>query len=332
MFELVEKYINGKLTAEELARLRSFFDTRSDEELTAVMRKIWETNDGRPAPMEEQLRRMKDKIDAHLGMERESLPKEKTHRLTLSDWLLRVAALLLPLFVIISLYLMDSNREMNNQMKNSLTFVTDKGQLATVNLPDGSVVELNQDTKLEYNAAAFRGAERRVKLEGEAFFKVKHKEDASFVVGMEDAEVTVLGTEFNVEARRKKGDVTVILEKGRLSVAAMKTRKSEMLSSGDIAVVNRRTGNIAVTTMGKVPVRVDWRNKSLVFQNAPLKEVLRELTEAYGTGFKLGRIRNNYRFNGVLPTDNLSEAIKIVSESCNLKVRRMKNGFSVSDL
>ena len=60
---------------------------------------------------------------------------------------------------------------------------------------------------------------RSVSLEGEAYFKVNHREDESFVVDVSDAEVSVLGTEFNVEARRGLATVTVIPGQGKLHVS-----------------------------------------------------------------------------------------------------------------
>lgn len=329
MYELIEKYIKGQLTAEELALLKSCFATSTQEELEAAMRKVWDNNDGVPAPSAEQLLRMKQGIDARIAAS-EPLKLKNPSRSRLPLWLLRVAAVLLPLFVVATFYLLERNRQMSSQMERSLTFVTGEGQRASVNLPDGSVVDLNQNSKLEYSAAAFHQGMRSVSLEGEAYFKVNHREDESFVVDVSDAEVSVLGTEFNVEARRGLATVTVILDKGKLHVMALKTRQEQTLSTGDEAVIDRRTGTISVTAVEKAPVRIDWLHKSLVFHDAPLGYVLRKLAEAYGVDFE-SRLAGNYRFNGVLPTDNLDESLRIICESCNLKVRTKGKDYVLTE-
>lgn len=331
MYELIEKYINGQLTAEELALLKSYLATCTQEELKAVMHKVWDSNDGVPAPSEEQLLRMKHGIDARIA-ETEGGGKMGVSRIRLSHWVLRVAAVLLPLFVVATVYLMESNRRMNRLMENKLTFVTGEGQQASVNLPDGSLVNLNQNSKLEYTAAAFRHGKRSVRLEGEAYFNVNHREDDVFVVAVSDAEVSVLGTEFNVEARSGKAFVTVILDKGRLHVMATKTRRGLNISSGDEAVIDRRTGNISISTLEKAPVRVDWLNKSLVFHDASLENVLQMLEKTYSINFQR-QMRGKCRFHGVLPADNLEESLRIICKTCNLKVRNEKerNTYVVSD-
>ena len=68
--------------------------------------------------------------------------------------------------------------------------------ISTFNLPDGTTVHLNKDSRLEYDET-FGQEERKVRLEGEAYFDVTRMEDCSFIVDLDGASITVKGTSFD---------------------------------------------------------------------------------------------------------------------------------------
>ena len=71
-----------------------------------------------------------------------------------------------------------------------------KGQRASLMLSDGTKIWLNSQSKLIY-PTQFSDKERNVRLEGEAFFDVAHKEHLPFVVHSPLLAIKVLGTKFN---------------------------------------------------------------------------------------------------------------------------------------
>ena len=73
-----------------------------------------------------------------------------------------------------------------------------KGSKGSVTLPDGSVAWLNTNSKLTY-PEKFSDKYRKVKLEGEGYFKVKKNEQAPFFVETNQMTVNVLGTSFDVK-------------------------------------------------------------------------------------------------------------------------------------
>ena len=68
--------------------------------------------------------------------------------------------------------------------------------ISTFRLPDGSVVHLNKNSRLDYNGSFGKGI-RKVQLTGEGYFDVKRMEDCRFVVDLDGANITVKGTSFN---------------------------------------------------------------------------------------------------------------------------------------
>ncbi|WP_316837395.1 FecR family protein [Pedobacter nutrimenti] len=92
------------------------------------------------------------------------------------------------------------------------------GERKQLLLPDGTKVWLGPGSKFNYPDRFF-GVKRTVKLEGEAFFEVKHDSRHPFVIQSGSVSTTVLGTSFNVKAYKLKHDVEVTLVTGKVAVA-----------------------------------------------------------------------------------------------------------------
>src|SRR5699024_3497918 len=91
------------------------------------------------------------------------------------------------------------------------TVTAPRGEMVSVTLPDGSFVELNSGSRIEYNRF-FAYTNRTIELEGEAFFRVE-QDDHPFVVNANQSVVKVTGTQFNGRAWSgelwKEAEVTV---------------------------------------------------------------------------------------------------------------------------
>ena len=94
---------------------------------------------------------------------------------------------------------------------------TRPGERAEVTLSDGTVVTLNADTRLEY-PVTFRGNERRVRIDGEALFRVQHDEKHPFIVSTFASDIRVLGTTFNVLADEHSRLFETTLKEGQVRV------------------------------------------------------------------------------------------------------------------
>lgn len=161
------------------------------------------------------------------------------------------------------------------------------GQIRTFSLPDGTVVTLNANSKLQYPKNWDKTAIREVWIEGEAFFKVNHlhqsgvvKDAEKFIVHAQKLNVEVLGTSFNVNNRRDLVKVALLTGKVRLGVAGI--RDSE---------INLRPGEMGEylehkTALVKTEVQVSdiaaWKNGELHFDNMPLSKVLTLIEDNYG--------------------------------------------------
>ena len=147
----------------------------------------------------------------------------------------------------------------------------------TVPLPDGSTVWLNAGAELAY-PAAFGGATRTVRLDGEAFFEVEKDAAHPFVVATANLEVTVLGTAFNV----RTGRPAVSVREGRVRVAATTSTSTVVLAAGEGARLD--AGTDALTKISDPDGNAAaWQRGYLRFADTPLRRVLADLSAHYAT-------------------------------------------------
>ena len=108
----------------------------------------------------------------------------------------------------------DFRRVLSEATTERVTLSVPYGKSADISLPDGSVACLHPGSRLVF-PTAFVGAERRVVLDGEAYFRVARDEQHPFIVVAGNVQTTVLGTEFNIDTRSNA--VTLISGSVRVS-------------------------------------------------------------------------------------------------------------------
>ncbi len=162
------------------------------------------------------------------------------------------------------------------------------GQIVAVNLPDGSSVELNSGASLTYkrgfSSIPFVAPKlRNVALEGEAYFKIQ-KSTVPFTVQTFNAEVSVLGTEFNVRSWSKTLNSTAVtLASGRVAVTANQNpNKSLILSEpGHKIVVEGANPMPESVEQADVNATLIWREAGFSVYNESLKSVFEELERRF---------------------------------------------------
>lgn len=96
-------------------------------------------------------------------------------------------------------------------------FVAKKGEKKKIVLPDGTLVYLNGDSKIELGKN-FDQTDRNIKLTGEAYFDVKHNAKKPFYVSTKDFKITVLGTAFNVKSYNNENESAATLVRGTIKL------------------------------------------------------------------------------------------------------------------
>ncbi|MDF9796574.1 transmembrane sensor [Catalinimonas alkaloidigena] len=166
---------------------------------------------------------------------------------------------------------------------NTVEVETAFGETREVELGDGSIVFLNANSTLSY----FPDQPREIWLEGEGFFEVQHtRDDAPFKVHTADLVVSVLGTKFNVNTRRKKTDVVLSTGKVRLELPENKKEKSMLMEPGDKVSYSLEEDKIEKKVVNP-EFYSSWRKGTVVFDHTPLREVFQLMEDTYGISIEI---------------------------------------------
>lgn len=164
------------------------------------------------------------------------------------------------------------------QQATAETYATGKGERKRVTLADGSIVDLNAETKL---SVTYGRNERKLELaEGEAIFDVTHDARRPFTVAAANRVVRVLGTQFDV--RHRQGDLMVAVARGKVEVRPM----TAAASGRAFTLTPGQKLNIASSgreELGAVDPQeaFSWRAGRLIYRGEPLANVVADLNRQY---------------------------------------------------
>ena len=147
-------------------------------------------------------------------------------------------------------------------------------------LADGTKVWLRDGASLRY-PETFNGEERRVSLNGEAYFEVAKDAEHPFIVQGDVVDVKVLGTKFNFQTISNKQNDEVALIEGSVNVSNRATDDAVLLSPGQKASIDKKTGKLVVSESNTILAAV-WHDKLIPFDNANIKVIGDALEEIYG--------------------------------------------------
>ena len=144
-------------------------------------------------------------------------------------------------------------------------------------LPDSTFVWLNAGSTLEYFVSRWT-KERNVRLDGEAYFDVKHNEDNPFVVGTKSMNVTVLGTEFNVSAYSDIEEFNIALLRGSIELNLPDRSRRYRMTAGE--QVFYKKGKYVSAQIGNMDY-FKWKEGLLCFNNQPIHVIIDKLRLYY---------------------------------------------------
>lgn len=206
----------------------------------------------------------------------------------------------------------------NNSLMASVynTVSTPRGGRYQVVLPDGSQVWLNAASSIRF-PTAFTGKERKVEITGEAYFEVAKNKALPFVVKVNDAEVRVFGTHFNVMAYSDEDVVKTTLLEG--SVQFSNGSSSYMLKPGEQSELDK-SGQVKVNSDVDVESVIAWKNNLFDFENADIDDIMRQLSRWYDVDVVYNSKKVNERFFAEIPsTSNLSDVLKALELTGKVK-------------
>ena len=152
-----------------------------------------------------------------------------------------------------------------------------RGGELCLTLSDGTRVWLNSETSIQY-PVAFGAKERRVFVQGEAYFEVAKDAKKPFTVQFMSSSVTVLGTSFNIRAYPEEKRSQTTLAEG--SVRIYSPGSSMLLKPGEQAEVSALSGEMVKQEV-EVKNFTSWKDGRFVFEQQPLEDIMRTLERWY---------------------------------------------------
>jgi ferric-dicitrate binding protein FerR (iron transport regulator) len=181
---------------------------------------------------------------------------------------------------------------------------TPRGGQYQLTLPDSTRVWLNAASTLRY-PAAFAGHSRKVQLTGEAYFEVAKNAAMPFTVEVDNLEVQVLGTHFNVMAYNDEAQIKTTLLEGAVKV------NNKRLTPGQGAHLNRSTGTLEVKEVDTEEA-IAWKNGFIQLEGNDLPAVMRQIARWYNVDI-IYKGTVPAHFKGIIPRNvPVSQVLKMM--------------------
>lgn len=202
------------------------------------------------------------------------------------------------------------------------------GQNRSLELSDGTVLDLRPGTKLIY-PSSFTGGERKVFVEGEVYAKVTKNPDCPFVLSARDAEVRVFGTTFNFKAYDEQDDVEVMLFDGSVSfgINSDKLTKSVKMVPGQVAQYDRSTGRLEVSDCNKGVYQALCEDNDLYYYNLSMRDIARDLEKRFGADIIITNesLAESRIFAMFTNNESLDQILSAICAGRKIKVSRSDN-------
>ncbi len=352
---LIEKFRQGKASAEELRTLYTLLQEENNPEILSLIDQEWAgmVDENKTPVTESLLSRIhkkagisdKGEVRGYFKIIRNLLPYAAVFVLAfLLTWFLKPAS---------PLPLTDTD---NNEV-NFFRIEVPYGSKSTIQLPDSSKVVLNSGSRLEY-PDHFGTTDRTVFLHGEAYFDVMRNKHKPFYVKTDEVTIKVLGTQFNVKSYPEENIMETILVSGSVEIlpneqtfnAKNQEYKRILLKPNEKAVFIHNvistspaqegiqkpmvdhilSASIALQESGITENDVAWRNNILILNNEPFKEIINKLERWYNVQIvledqELGGVRFSARFSG----ESIADVMQALSYTQPFKYEINKNKVTI---
>lgn len=205
------------------------------------------------------------------------------------------------------------------------TINTPRGGQYKLTLPDGTKVWLNAATVLRF-PTTFTGNERKVELEGEAYFEVATNKKMPFRVQSAAQTVEVLGTHFNINTYKEEDGVKTTLLEGSVKVSAAFAAEQKILVPGRQSLLVPGKAGIEVADANVEEV-VAWKNGLFIFNKVSLETIMHQVARWYDVEVEYrGRITDDVFVGKLNRSENVQEVLRILelnNVKCHIEGRKI---------
>ena len=195
-------------------------------------------------------------------------------------------------------------------------------------LADGTQVWLNSQSEIKY-PVSFRKESRRVWLKGEAYFRVVEDKNSPFLVMVDEKEVEVLGTSFNIKAYEDEDKMVTTLESGSVK---FRHKDQNQLLSPNFQIIFSESDSSIEMRKADVTEAIAWVNGDFYFKSLELKEIMKQLGRWYDfdVEFKDSELED-YLFRGFISRKmDFREVAEIIEETSKVTIKTEEKMVKIS--
>ncbi|MCE5177874.1 MAG: FecR domain-containing protein [Porphyromonadaceae bacterium] len=291
--EITVHILNGEHSEEEMREFMEWYNASTEnKELFFQLKYIYELRNKDLNPDNKELLESWDRLMKKIRLTNISSPvtpiqKEPFQlRKSINKNLLRkisitgVAAVIL-ILTIIGIRINYTNNTWIEVQSNT------PGNIEKIELSDGSTVHLNASSTLKY-PKKFNRKSRELFLDGEAYFNVTKDSSHPFIINLDNQQIEVLGTQFNVLAYSTDNIAVTTLITGSVKLTTFETDKSMkdevILQPGDQAIFDKKTSTYQVVHAETENV-TSWIDGEYTFKKKSLEEITNRLEKIYNITF-----------------------------------------------
>jgi len=241
--------------------------------------------------------------------------KKEAKKLNIWSFYRQIAAIfLIPILAFSLWYIASHNANQTIEIAQSWVEINaPEGARVEFSLPDGSQGWLNSGSKLRY-PAVFNG-ERKVELNGEAWFDVKHLDNSEFVVSVPEMDVKVLGTKFNVSAYSEEIFTSVILEEGKVEINGTTGVFKHILSPNEKISFDHKSRSLSLSEVDASRYSA-WKEGYLIIENEPLGQIIGRIERWYNVGISIqDEALKKYHFKATFQDEPLEEVLSLMAKT-----------------
>jgi len=321
--DLLHKYFSGESGPDELNEIADLINKdevfrREFEEFRKTYDMLQKSNIERNVNVETEWLSFKKTLSS-AKQETYTLKPVHTVRKIWGLRLVQIAAV----FIIIAVAGFFIRNYMNRDVEKVLTA---SNETLNASLPDGTKVKLNAGATLTY-PKKFKKDKRVVKLEGEAYFEVKHDETQPFLINAVNVCVEVLGTSFYVNTLAKDNQVYVKVVSGRVAVFyPEKPDNRIILTAGEEVTVSKSAMETEIPEK-KMPTNSD----KIIFNDQKLSSIVSDLNKIYKSDIKLGsQDVGDCRMTATFQNQPLEAVLNVIQSTLDVQITKTNSTFIIS--
>ena len=306
---IIARILAGEASPDEFIQFSDWLHQRDDhQQLFKQLKGYWDAEVSYTHTIEPQLSFQKLSKEMNRRMRMAGI--RRFIRLTLP------AAAAIAALVAISVFFID--QYIANQKIEYFTYLTDDGK-SRFYMDDGTRITLNDNSSLQYNDA-FGKKERAVELVGEAYFNVASDPGKPFVVTVGDAEIVVLGTQFNVKEVKENNQIITTLVEG--SIDFKSGSKSAKMKPGQQLIFDQVSRRFTIQQVDP-DLYTAWINGLLKYKSIPFTRLISDLEQSFGVEIRVENrhlLRSDVTVTGTFSKEqNIEQILKVIARSVPIK-------------